>query len=239
MDIGSAAPPFSEVFELMSRSLKSAIALAAVLAVSGCGGANVKLHNPTIPEPLVDKLPLSVAARYPEAFDNFVHEEEVIGKESWSIDLGRANHMFFTRLFDSMFTEFTVIEDGMSPDDMQIDALIEPSIDAFEFSVPSQSQTEDFAVWIRYRIKIFDGEGNQIANWPIAAYGKSLATTFGGDEALQRAAVLAMRDAAALIILQMNKATGISKLSQARAQQLSGSPGDVNLQITASEDAPK
>ena len=48
-----------------------------------------------------------------------------------------------------------------------------------------------------------------------------------------------MRDAAALIILQMNKATGISKLSQARAQQLSGSPGDVNLQITASEDAPK
>jgi hypothetical protein len=220
----------------MTQSLKSATALAALVVIAGCAGANVKLHNPTIPEPLVDKLPLSVAARYPEAFDNFVHEEEVIGKESWSIDLGRSNRLLFTRLFGSMFTEFTVIENGVNPDDLQIDALIEPSIDAFEFSVPSQSQTEDFAVWIRYRIKIFDGEGNQIANWPIAAYGKSLATTFGGDEALQRAAVLAMRDAAALIIMQMDKATGISKLSEARAQQSAAAPGSMNIQTTASED---
>jgi hypothetical protein len=70
-------------------------------------------------------------------------------------------------------------------------------------------------VWIRYRIKIFDSQGNQIANWPISAYGKSLTTTFGSDQALRRAAVLAMRDAAALVILQMDKATGISKLSAA------------------------
>jgi hypothetical protein len=209
------------------------------MVVAGCGGSNVKLQNPTIPEPLIDQLPLSVAARYPEAFDHFVHEEEVIGKESWSIDLGRANRLLFTKLFGSMFSEFTVIEEDMNPEDMQIDALIEPSIDAFEFSVPSQSQTEDFAVWIRYRIKIFDGDGNQIANWPIAAYGKSLATTFGGDEALQRAAVLAMRDAAALIILQMDKATGISKLSQARAQESPPAAGSMNLQTTASEEIPQ
>jgi hypothetical protein len=223
----------------MMQSLKSATALAACMVIAGCAGANVKLHNPTIPEPLVDKLPLTVAARYPEAFDNFVHEEEVIGKESWSIDLGRSNRLLFTHLFGSMFTDFTVLEEGVNPDDLQIDALIEPSIDAFEFSVPSQSQTEDFAVWIRYRIKIFDAEGNQIANWPIAAYGKSLATTFGGDEALQRAAVLAMRDAAALIILQMDKATGISKLSQARAQQSAPTPASMNAQTTASEEIPQ
>jgi len=190
------------------------------IVIAGCGGGSaVTLHNPTIPEPLIDQLPLIVAARYPVAFDNFVHEEQVLGKDKWSIDLGRSNRMLFTQLFDSMFTEFSVVETDADPKDLTFDALIEPSIDAFEFSVPSQSQTDDFAVWIRYRIKIFDKEGVQIANWPIAAYGKSQSTTFGTDAALQRAAVLAMRDAAALIILQMDKATGISKLSQAKAQE--------------------
>jgi hypothetical protein len=212
-----------------------------MVGIAGCGGAKVTLHNPTIPEPLIDQLPLTVAARYPAAFDNFVHEEQVIGKEKWSIDLGRSNRILFTQLFGSMFTDFSVVEDDVDPQDLTFDALIEPSIDAFEFSVPSQSQTDDFAVWIRYRIKIFDKDGVQIANWPIAAYGKSQSTTFGSDEALQRAAVLAMRDAAALIILQMDKATGISKLSQANAQKtdppVAPVPEDLTLQ-TAAEEIP-
>ena len=208
--------------------------------ISGCGGAAVTLHNPTIPEPLVDQLPLTVAARYPVAFDNFVHEEQVLGKDKWSIDLGQANRILFTRLFGSMFTEFSVIEKDTNPDDLTFDALIEPSIDAFEFSVPSQSQTKDFAVWIRYRIKIFDKDGVQIANWPIAAYGKSQTTTFGTDDALRRAAVLAMRDAAALIILQMDKATGISKLTQAKAQEtMPPDPMTEELTLqTAAEEIP-
>lgn len=208
------------------------------MTIAGCGGANVTLHNPTIPDPLIDKLPLTVAVKYPEVFDHFVHEEKVFGKEKWSIDLGRSNRILFTKLFSSMFTEFSVVSNEVDSRDLDVDALIEPSIDVFEFSVPSQSQTNEFAVWIRYRIKIFDSEGVQIANWPIAAYGKSQSTTFGGDEALQRAAELAMRDAAALIILQMDKATGISKLSQARADK--PPPTDkleeLTLQTTAAEE---
>jgi len=201
----------------MADRFKLALVAAVVLLAAGCGGAKITLHDPTIPEPLIDQLPLTVAARYPEVFDSFIHEEQVIGKEKWSIDLGQSNRLLFTQLFGSMFSDFSVVETSTDPQDLPIDALIEPSIDAFEFSVPSQSQTDDFAVWIRYRIKIFDKDGTQIANWPIAAYGKSQAGRFGGDHALQRAAVLAMRDAAALIILQMDKATGISKLSQQAA----------------------
>ena len=211
------------------------------IGIAGCsGGSAVTLHNPTIPEPLIDQMPLTVAARYPLAFDNYVHEEQVLGKDKWSIDLGRANRMLFTQLFGSMFTEFSVVEKDTDPKDLTFDALIEPSIDAFEFSVPSQSQTDDFAVWIRYRIKIFDKEGVQVANWPIAAYGKSQSTTFGADAALQRAAVLAKRDAAALIILQMDKATGISTMSQAKAQEAAQPdpmPEELALQ-TAAEEIP-
>jgi hypothetical protein len=197
------------------------------------------MQDPTIPEPLIEKLQLSVAARYPTAFDNFVHEEQVIGKEKWTIDLGGANRLLFTQLFGAMFTDFMVIDDNANASDLQIDALIEPSIDAFEFSVPNQSQKDEFAVWIRYRIKIFDGEGVQVANWPIAAYGKSQTSTFGGDQALRRAAVLAMRDAAALIILQMDKSTGISKLRDATARSSPASqpvmPNDEGVQNFVAE----
>lgn len=226
----------------MSYRRNFAACVVAATLLAACGGSNVTLHNPTIPEPLIDQLPLNVAARYPEVFDNFIHEEQVIGKEKWSIDLGRSNRILFTQLFDSMFTEFNVVANDVNADDITFDALIEPSIDAFEFSVPSQSQTDEFAVWIRYRIKIFDKDGNQIANWPIAAYGKSLKSSIGGDAALQRAAVLAMRDAAALIILQMDKATGISKLSAANREQPAPPPTDlqdaIELQTNAAEDPP-
>ena len=224
----------------MYQSRKIVLALLTAMLIGGCGGSNVTVNDPSIPEPLIDQLPLNVAARYPDVFDHFVHEEKVMGKEKWSIDLGRSNRMLFTQLFGSMFTEFSVVPADADPKDLMFDALIEPSIDAFEFSVPSQSQTDEFAVWIRYRIKIFDNEGVQIANWPIAAYGKSLAGSFGRDAALQRAAVLAMRDAAALIILQMDKATGISKLSEAHANRdIPSSDAEViPLQTTAAEDTP-
>ena len=224
----------------MHQSRKIVPALLTAMLIGGCGGSNVTVNDPSIPEPLIDQLPLNVAARYPDALDHFVHEEKVMGKEKWSIDLGRSNRLLFTQLFGSMFTEFNVVAADADTEDLMFDALIEPSIDAFEFSVPSQSQTDEFAVWIRYRIKIFDNEGVQIANWPIAAYGKSLAGSFGGDDALQRAAVLAMRDAAALIILQMDKATGISKLSEAHVNRdmPSSNAEDISLQTTAAEETP-
>jgi hypothetical protein len=230
----------------MSTKLRACTTAALAVTLGACGGSQVKLLDPTIPDPLIDKLPLSVAARYPANFAHYVHEEVVIGKEKWSIDLGRANELLFTQLFGAMFTDYRVIQQETDPRDLGIDAFIEPTIDAFEFSVPAQSQAEEFAVWIRYRIKIFDGQGNEIANWPISAYGKSMTTTFGSDEALRRAAVLAMRDAAALVILQMDKATGISKLSAAtRGPDMLTEPppsddvaGEKLMQTTATEEPP-
>ena len=229
---------------MIKARLKSLSVAIVIAGLSGCS-TQVALKDPTIPDPLIDKMPLSVAASFPERFEKFVHEEQVIGKKKWTIDMGRANSMLFEKLFGSMFTEFQVVPVGAEPRDLNIDAYIEPTIDAFEFSVPNQSQTDAFAVWIRYRIKIFAGEGNQIANWPISAYGKSMSEGIGSDDALRRAAVLAMRDAAALIILQMDKATGISALSEARRGGLAAQPPATakpavgeNLQTITQEDRP-
>ena len=198
--------------------------MAVFLTALGACSSRVTVNDPTIPDPLLEKIPLSVAVRYPDVFEHFIHQEQVIGKEKWTIDLGRSNEILFTKLFRSMFNDLTVVTADVDPADLRIDAMIEPSIDAFEFSTPSQSQTKAFAVWIRYRIKIFDREGKQFANWPISAYGKSQSTTMGGDDALRRAAVLAMRDAAALIVMQMDKATRISRLARPSPSSVAASP---------------
>jgi hypothetical protein len=183
--------------------------------LAGCG-SNVVLEAPTIPTPLINKIPASVGLRMPAEFDNYIHEEEIIGREEWSINLGNSNSALFQQLFGFMFEEVTVLSSEDDPDQFDFDALIEPSIDAFEFSVPNQSKTEAFAVWIRYRLKVFDSEGDMIANWPISAYGKSESQALSGSDALQRAAILAMRDAAAIMIMKLDEATGISKIAEAR-----------------------
>lgn len=219
----------------MARRAKYLGTAWLLLGLGGCS-TEVALHNPTIPEPLVAPIPIVVGVRYPEAFDHFVHEEQVIGREKWQIDLGQSNKLLFNQLFGSLFGEVKLIDREGDAASFGVDALIEPTIDAFEFSVPEQSQTDSFAVWIRYRIRIYDNQGTQIANWPISAYGKSLTTTFGGDDALRRAAVLAMRDAAALIIMQLDRTTGISSLAKAKAESANGSEAAIQTSAVEEQD---
>ncbi|MDJ0709907.1 MAG: hypothetical protein QNJ14_05940 [Woeseiaceae bacterium] len=180
--------------------------------VAGCG-STVTMEVPTIPEPRIEKIPVDVAVRIPAEFEKFVHVEEVLGKQTWTIDLGRSNALFFTQLFDHMFDSLIVLGPDDDPRDHQFDALIEPTIEGFEFSTPGQSNSQEFAVWIRYRMAVFDSVGNRASSWTVSAYGKSQKEGIGGSEALQRAAILAMRDAAALIIMQMDRVTKIRDLA--------------------------
>ena len=172
----------------------------------------MRLDPPTIPVPLINTLPMTVAVRLPDNFGNFTHEEEVLGREEWKIDLGSSNAVFFTQLFKYMFEDVRVLEPGQDPDSLSFDALLEPSIDAFEFSVPAQTKTDSFAVWIRYRVKVYDRNGTLVLDAPVSAYGKALTTTMGGSQALQAAAVLAMRDAAALMIMKFDEQTLFTRL---------------------------
>ena len=178
----------------------------------GCG-STVTMEMPSIPQPRMEKIPVDVAVRIPAEFQNFVHVEEVLGKDTWTIELGNSNAAFFTQLFGHMFDSVVILGPDDDPRDFQFDALIEPVIDGFEFSTPGQSQSEAFAVWIRYRMSIFDSVGNRASSWTVNAYGKNQKEEMGGGESLKRAAILAMRDAAALIIMQMEKVTNIRALA--------------------------
>ena len=218
--------------------LGGVLATAILGLAAGCT-SNVTLEQTAIPTPLTKKIPASVGLRMPADFDDYTHEEQVYGRDVWSIDLGDANADLFRQLFGHMFDRVTVLDADDDPKVMGLDALIEPSIDAFEFSVPAQSKTDAFAVWVRYRLKVYDSDGNLLSNWPVSAYGKSGTASLGNSEALQRAAVLAMRDAAALIIMKFDSATGISALvgkpAPAGASEVIDDAGSTEVQTTAME----
>ncbi len=202
---------------MIARLRTLVIGMSVIVVAAGCG-SSVRLDPPTIPTPNINRIPVAVAVRLPENFESYVHVENVLGREEWKIDLGRSNAVFFTQLLAYMFDTVIMLQPGDDLETYDFDALIEPSIDAFEFSVPNQTKTDAFAVWIRYRIKVFDRYGTMVANIPISAYGKSLTTTMGGSNALQRAAVLAMRDAAALMIMKFDDQTLFTSLADPSTQ---------------------
>ena len=202
---------------MIARLRTLVIGVSVIVVAAGCG-SSVTLDPPTIPSPNINRIPVAVAVRLPENFESYVHEEDVLGREEWKIDLGRSNAVFFTQLLAYMFDTVIMLQPDDDLEMYDFDALIEPSIDAFEFSVPNQTKTDAFAVWIRYRIKVFDRYGTMVANIPISAYGKSLTTTMGGSNALQRAAVLAMRDAAALMIMKFDDQTLFTSLADPSTQ---------------------
>ena len=205
-----------------------------LLLAAGCS-STLTMEMPTIPEPRIEKIPVDVAVRIPAEFENFVHVEEVLGKDTWTIDLGRSNAMFFTQLFGHMFDSIVVLGPDDDPRDHQFAALLEPSIEGSEFSTPGQSNSQEFAVWIRYRMAIFDSVGNRASSWTVSAYGKSQKEGIGGSDALRRAAILAMRDAAALIIMQMDRVAKIRDLADGPLDPATAEPG--TMQADASQES--
>ncbi|MEM7432568.1 MAG: hypothetical protein AAF351_11630 [Pseudomonadota bacterium] len=220
----------------MKNFIRQFVIASVVVLVAGCGSA-VTLEPVTIPRPLIDPIPATVGLRMPENFHHYVHEEEVLGSEEWSINLGAANAELFTQLYGHMFDRVVLLSDDDNPDEHDLDALIEPAIEAFEFSVPNQSKTKSFAVWIRYRITVYDNNGDVVADWPVSAYGKSQKESVSGPKALQRAAVLAMRDAAALMIMKLDQAAGISGLAADRRGETTPPDTETDTQLESEPEA--
>ncbi len=162
------------------------------------------------PTPVLEPLPLVVGIRYPETLTNFVHQEAPPLESEWTIRLGAANQLLFDKLFGAMFVETVML--GPDTDvaaHPELDAVIEPTLEEFEFSLPRQSQTDQYAVWLRYNVRVYTPDGELISNWPVTAYGQVGAKMMAPEKSMQQATVLAMRDAAASIAVGFINAPGI------------------------------
>ena len=162
------------------------------------------------PTPVLEPLPLIMGIRYPDSLTDFVHHEAPPLEAEWTIRLGAANELLFGKLFGAMFVEIVMLDpEADVAAHPELDAVIEPTLEEFEFSLPRQSQTDQYAVWLRYNVRVYTPDGELISNWPVTAYGQVGAKSMAPEKSMQQATVLAMRDAAANIAVGFINAPGI------------------------------
>ena len=176
-------------------------ALATSLALAGCSKEIVV--ETTFPDPVVPSMPLAAGVFYPDALQNYDYSEDLPNDIEWSFTLGEANTRMFDRALGALFDELQRVEqpggDGEPFD--RLDVVIEPTIDAFEFSLPRQSRSDQYAVWIRYNLALYEPDGQLIQKWPVSAYGQADSKLFGSGGAMEAAVVRAMRDAIANVVI--------------------------------------
>jgi hypothetical protein len=119
-----------------------------------------------------------------------------------------------------------------------LDGVIEPKLEKFEFDVPIGERDEFVEVWMQYQITVYEPDGATVLQWPVSGYGKSELLK-DQEDAVQRAAIVAMREAGATISTKFSQQPQIKEWlggkgygapvtagPQAAADPVSAEPGD-------------
>jgi hypothetical protein len=179
-----------------------ALALVTSSLVVACGHT-VEVHDP-FPDPVIESLPLRVGVHYTTEFSDYAYTEKEKGAGSWTLRLGGSSVRLFDKVFARLFAATTRVTEVKSdpPGSADLDAFIEPVVTNVEFSLPTQSHSNQYAVWVRYKLNVYDRDGQLLHEWPVAAYGQSEDRGLSGARSMTRAVELALRDAEATIATQ-------------------------------------
>ena len=172
----------------------SALATGAVLAA--CSSSVIVESK--FPSPLVEALPVKMGILIPEELYNYIYTEEIRDESLWTIALGDANVAMFKPLFTKMFQETHNVDSVPLADQASLDGVLKPTIEKFEFDIPSNEKNKFVEVWIQYQLTLFEPNGNTVVAWPVSGYGKR-ELGHSKEDAVQRAAITAMREVGAAI----------------------------------------
>ena len=179
----------------------SAITAVAIAFLAGCGTSAKFRLDFSVPKPVISPLPIRIATYFPPQIRTHVYEEEIENHGDFRIDMTGAHEVLFSTVFDSLFEQYVEVENFEEvPSDM--DGIISPSIQEVQITLPQQTRSDYYEVWIRYQLQLWDRSGQLIHSWPLAAYGKANKNNYrtlsrASAAALHDATEFALRDAAA------------------------------------------
>ena len=180
------------------------LAIAAGACLTGCGGSQVIVES-AFPTPLIEPLPVSMGIIIPDELYNFIYTEDIPDQSLWTIALGDANVAMLGPIFKVMFRETRDVESlAVVAGDSSLDGVIEPKLEKFEFDVPTGERDEFVEVWLQYQITVYEPDGGTVIQWPVSGYGKSELIR-DPEDAVQRAAIVAMREAGATIATKFSE----------------------------------
>ena len=182
------------------------LGLAFLLFLSACNQSLTMEAKTDVPTPLAVKLPLNIGVHYDENFRNYTYEENSEDRQNWAIKSGSSQVELFERVLPSMFQDISYIEDISGTLITDVDGVIVPEVEEMQFALPRETKSDLYEVWIKYKVKLLDKNGDLVADWPVTGYGKS-STEFlkSRDKGLQAAINSAFRDAGARFALTFSK----------------------------------
>jgi len=184
------------------------IGLCSVLLA--CGTTRLEVDPDSFPIPVLTKTPVSLAVLLDEELTTYVHEEEIAKKGDWEVIIGPAQTPLFTNLASGVFEEYQLTEDLVSAESLGLDGTLQPQIEEVQFSLPSQTRSNYYEVWIRYQFKLFDRAGTLVKEWSLPAYGKANKKNHRSSSGgLQAAALAACRDAMAFFSINFAREPAI------------------------------
>ena len=190
------------------------LGLCVVVALAACAGTKrLNVDASRFPIPVMQKQALNLGIHLDEALISYVHTETIEKKGTWEVSLGPAQTTLFSNLAVGVFEQHELIQSDHAA---HLDAVLKPSIHEVQFSLPSQTRSDYYEVWIRYGFKLFDPQGGLVDEWKLPAYGKANKNNFGSKSVgLQEAALAACRDAMAFFSINFAKEPAIIKWLQA------------------------
>ncbi len=182
------------------------LSLAFILFFSACNQSLTMEAKTDVPTPLAVKLPLNIGVHYDENFRNYTYEENSEDRQNWAIKSGDSQVELFERVLPSMFQNISYIEDISGTLLTNVDGVIVPEVEEMQFALPRETKSDLYEVWIKYKLRLLDKNGDLVADWPVTGYGKS-STEFlkSRDKGLQAAINSAFRDAGARFALSFTK----------------------------------
>jgi len=189
--------------------VRTCVALMLLVGAAACTPTRFETP-PDVPPPLIEKIPIAIGVHMPLEFREQVYEEKRTGGGGeYKIGLGKAQSAGFQRILEAMFEKVVVVSSlaGAGREAPGIRGVLQPELEDYAFVTPLDSGTQAYAASLRYTIRLFSPEGKLAESWSFTGYGSQPASSFPGkgDEALQAATRLAMRDAAAKLAAEFRE----------------------------------
>ena len=190
------------------------------MLAAGCASSVVVESE--FPTPLVEPLPVRMGLLFEEDLQNFIHVEDLPQQSAWTIDLGDANIAMLSPLFETMFLETQQVNDvPVAPGAVNdVDGVLRPVLEKFEFDVPIGERDEFVEVWMQYLLTLYEPDGSVVTEWPVSGYGKAELTR-QREDSVNRAAIVAMREVGAAISTQFAQQPDVSYWLQERENEAS------------------
>ncbi|MGB1139833.1 MAG: hypothetical protein ACPG1A_02970 [Halioglobus sp.] len=174
------------------------------ILIAGCGPATVVVEG-SFPSPVVEPLPLTLGIWYEEDFSGHEFFDQTTNKaeSDWLVQTGAAQVSMWDTVLAGMFTDIVHMkgEPGEGQMNQSVDGVLVPHVEDLQYTIPAHTNIKVYEIWMRYRFKLVSPSGEPIAEWTMSSYGKTPTAFLRSDEeAVNLAAVMALRDAGANFI---------------------------------------